>query len=114
MPGNDLTLIRLLAYMSVRHRAHAKAQALYEALLALDEDDRDAAKGLAWAHLEGGNPREALKVLDAIAGEPGSVVQLLRARALARLGQPEDAGAAMRAFLASRPRPGPGRQETLR
>jgi Flp pilus assembly protein TadD len=109
MPGNDLTLIRLLAYMSVRHRAFDKAQALYEALLALDGEDRDAARGLAWARLEAGQPREALKALDEMAGpgDPDAVVHLLRARAFARLGRPEDAGVAMRAFLASRPAPAP-------
>jgi hypothetical protein len=109
MPGNDLTLIRLLAYMSVRHRAFDKAQALYEGLLALDADDGDAARGLAWALLEAGRPSEALKVLDEIAGAAASaaVVHLLRARALARLGRPEDAQVAMRAFLAARPGPAP-------
>ncbi len=47
-----------------------------------------------------GKAQGALSVLDAITGpgEPGSVMQLLRARALAQLGQLEDAQVAMRAF----------------
>jgi Flp pilus assembly protein TadD len=104
MPRNDLTLIRLLAYMSLRFGAFAKSEALYAALLALAPHDGDAAKGLAWARLEAGRPQAALDALDQVAGpgEPGAVVQLLRARALARLGRTDDAGVAMRAFIALR------------
>ena len=104
MSRNDLTLIRLLAYMSLRFGAFAKAETLYAALLALAPDDADAAKGVAWARLEDGRPQAALDALDQVTGpgEPGTVVQLLRARALARLGRADDAGVAMRAFIALR------------
>lgn len=109
MPRNDLTLIRLLAFMMLRCGAHDRAQTLYAALRALDADDHEASKGLAWARIESGQPKAALDVLDEIVGpnEPGPVVQLLRARAFARLGHNEDAAVAMQAFIALR-HTGPG------
>jgi hypothetical protein len=111
MLRNDLTLIRLLAYMSVRFGAFAKAETLYAALLTLDPDDDDAAKGLAWARLEAGRPQAALDALDGAAGAPTAVTHLLRARALARLGRPDDAYVAMRGFLGLRDA---GKTETRR
>jgi hypothetical protein len=104
MPRNDLTLIRLLAFMMLRCGAHDRAQTLYASLRALDADDHEASKGLAWAQIEAGQSEAALNVLDEIVGpgEPGPVVQLLRARAFARLGRNEDAAAAMQAFIAQR------------
>lgn len=104
MRDDDQTLMRLLAYVYQQNGLPAKAEALYAALCALNPHDLDAAKGLAWARLELGKPKSALKVLDTIVGpnEPGAVVQLLRARALALLDQPDDAQVAMRAFLALR------------
>ncbi len=100
LQGDERTLVLLLAYIHVQHGAPEKAETLYAALLALAPDDTQAAKGLAWARLEMGKAQGALAVLDAITGpgEPSSVVQLLRARALAQLGQLEDAQVAMRAF----------------
>ncbi|WP_168735330.1 type III secretion apparatus assembly chaperone SctY [Pseudothauera rhizosphaerae] len=104
MQHDDRALMRLLAYVYLHNGMPEKAVALFAALRALDADDRDAAKGLAWAHLEADKPQAALKVLDTIVGpgEPGAVVQLLRARAFARLDQNDDAQVAMRAFLALR------------
>jgi len=102
--SDDQELTRLLAYVYLQNGVPAKAETLYAALLALDPDDRSAAKGLAWARLEADQPAAALKVLDAITGpgEPSAVVQLLRARAFARLDQADNAQVAMRAFLALR------------
>lgn len=100
LQGDERTLVLLLAYIHVQHGSPEKAETLYAALLALAPGDVQAAKSLAWARLEMGKAQGALSVLDAITGpgEPGSVMQLLRARALAQLGQLEDAQVAMRAF----------------
>ena len=104
MQEDERTLLLLLAYVHLQQGAPAKAETLYAALVALDSGDSLAAKGLAWARLEAGKPKAALAVLDGIVGpgEPGAVVQLLRARAFAQLGQIEDAQVAMRAFGAAR------------
>ncbi|MEJ0035259.1 MAG: hypothetical protein WDO68_04140 [Gammaproteobacteria bacterium] len=98
--SDERTLLLLLAYIHVQHGAAEKAEPLYAALLALAPDDAEAAKGLAWARLEMDGAQAALTVLDTIAapGEPGAVLHLLRARALARLGHVDDACVAMRSF----------------
>ena len=104
MQDDERTLMLLLAYVHLQQGTAAKAETLYAALVTLDSGDALAAKGLAWARLEAGKPKAALAVLDGIVGpgEPGAVVQLLRARAFAQLGQVEDAQVAMRAFGAAR------------
>jgi thioredoxin-like negative regulator of GroEL len=107
MRPDERTLILLLAGVHLQQGAAPKAETLYAALAALDPDDSEAAKGLARARLEAGKPQSALAVLDAITGpgEPGAVVQLLRARALVSLERLDDAGVAMRAFGALRAKP---------
>ncbi len=104
MHEDERTLMLLLAYVHLQHRAPAKAETLYAALAALDPSDGLAAKGLAWARLESGKPKAALAVLDSITGpgEPSAVVQLLRARAFAQMDALEDAQVAMRAFTTAR------------
>jgi predicted Zn-dependent protease len=104
MQEDERTLMLLLAYVHLQHGAPGKAETMYAALVALDAADTLASKGLAWAHLEAGKPKAALAVLDGIVGpgEPGAVVQLLRARAFAQLDQLEDAQVAMRAFAIAR------------
>jgi hypothetical protein len=103
-PDEERTVILLLAYVHLHNGAAHKAETLYAALHALAPHDAGVAKGLACARLALGKAAAALGVLDGITGpgEPGAVVQLLRARALAQAGQPEDARVAMRAFCASR------------
>ncbi len=100
MEAEQRTLILLLAYVHLQHRSPQKSETLYAGLLAMDEHDTEAAKGLAWARLAAGKPKAALGVLDGITGpgEPGAVVQFLRARAFVQLGLFEDAQVAMRAF----------------
>jgi hypothetical protein len=100
----ERTVILLLAYVHLYHGAAHKAETLYAALHALAPHDAGVAKGLAGAQLALGKAAAALGVLDGITGpgEPGAVVQLLRARALVHTGQMEDAQVAMRAFCTSR------------
>ncbi len=100
MEADERTLILLLAYVHLLHGAPQKSETLYAGLLALDAHDTEAAKGLAWARLETGKPKAALGVLDGIVGpgEPGAIVQLLRARAFVQLSLLEDAQVAMGAF----------------
>jgi Flp pilus assembly protein TadD len=104
MSRDERTLIQLLAFVHLRHGAPQRSESLYAALVAVDANDAEAAKGLAWARLEAGKAQAALDVLDGISGpaEPGAVVQLLRARAFAQLGRLEDARVSMRAFGALR------------
>jgi len=107
LSGDERTVMLLLAYVHLHNSAAHKAETLYAALRALVPDDPEASKGLACAQLALGKARAALGVLDSITGpgEPGAVVQLLRARALAQSGQQEDARVAMRAFCTSRATP---------
>jgi hypothetical protein len=100
----ERTVILLLAYVHLHHGAAHKAETLYAALHVLAPHDAGVAKGLACARLALGKAVAALGVLDGITGpgEPGAVVQLLRARALAQAGQLEDARVAMRAYCAAR------------
>jgi tetratricopeptide (TPR) repeat protein len=104
LPLEERMLVLLLAFLHLQQGAPQKAETLYGALLALDPQDAEAAKGLGSARLAMGKALEALAVLDTIVGpgEPSALVQLLRARAFARLGQLEDARVAMRAFGALR------------
>ncbi len=104
MEAEERTLILLLAYVHLQHGAPQKAEVLYAALAALDPGDAAAWKGLACARLESGKPKSALTALDGVTGpgEPGPLVQLLRARAFVQLGLLDDAQVAMRAFGASR------------
>ncbi|MQA40708.1 type III secretion apparatus assembly chaperone SctY [Rugamonas aquatica] len=104
MSSNALDLIQLLAYVYVQNGAPCRAESLYAALHVLEPDNSIVAKALAWASIEAGQPLQALKVLDGVVGprEPDALLQLLRARAFARLERDDDAHVAMQAFLALR------------
>jgi|GEM_PF-2207486 len=106
--ADERTLILLLAFVHLYHGAPQKAETLYAALVALDPDDAEAAKGLACALLDLRKAKAALDVLDGVTGpaEPSALVQLLRARAFVQLDHIEDAQVAMRAFTVQRGQPG--------
>ncbi|MFO1058394.1 MAG: hypothetical protein U1E53_15685 [Dongiaceae bacterium] len=92
--------LAVLAHVFIRHGRPERALPLLRVLFRLFPEDPDIAKGLAYAALAAGDAEGALAAADAwraaAAGEPGgALMELLRSRALARLGRQAEADRAL-------------------
>jgi predicted Zn-dependent protease len=110
--GPDLALdaaerqsLAVLAHVFIRHGRPERALPLLRALARLFPDDPDIAKGLAYAALAAGDAAGAMAAADAYRalrpGGPGAaLIELLRSRALSRLGRQAEAERALGRLLA--------------
>lgn len=94
-------LLRLLAFIYLQHGKTRQAAVLFQALHVLHPLDAAVTRSLACALLRTDQPAEALALLDPMLlhGEATALSELLRAQALASLGRPEQAAAAMQQFV---------------
>ncbi|MGY6268536.1 type III secretion apparatus assembly chaperone SctY [Achromobacter denitrificans] len=98
-------LLSLLAYVYLENNRPEKAAVLLNALRALGLADARELATLALSQLRAGKPETALSTLDALAmqGGVGAPFHLIRSQALLALERRDEAAAAMRAYVASRP-----------
>jgi predicted Zn-dependent protease len=111
MNPQALTVLHVLAYGFLHHAQADKAVALLEALDALRPGDPRILLTLATAHLRSGAANRALQVLGQVSSGESTpaTTELLRAQALAMLGQHAEARAAMETFLKRHPARAPAR-----
>jgi predicted Zn-dependent protease len=110
--GPDLALdeaerqsLAVLAHVFIRHGRVERALPILRALHRLFPGDPDVAKGLAYAALAAGDAEGALAAADAWraadpGGRGGALMELLRSRALARLGREAEAQQALARLVA--------------
>lgn len=100
----SLALLELLAFVYLQNRRPDHAAALLEALLATDGANERACGALALAQLRVGRPGAALTTLEraTLRTRIEPAFQLLRAQALGALRRPDEAAAAMAAFVDAR------------
>lgn len=107
-------LLSLLAYVYLENNRPEKTAVLLNALHALGMAEPRELATLALAQLRTGKPESGLSTLDTLAMQGGADApfHLIRAQTLLALERREEAAAAMRAYVASRP-PAPTETETI-
>lgn len=100
----SLALLELLAFIYLQNRRPESAATLLEALLATGAANERARGALALAQLRCGLPGAALATLEraSLRARLEPAFQLLRAQALGALRRPDEAAAAMAAFVDAR------------
>ncbi|MCY0387268.1 tetratricopeptide repeat protein [Robbsia sp. Bb-Pol-6] len=100
----SLALLELLAFVYLQNRRPDNAATLLEALLATGAANERACGALALAQLRIGRPGAALTTLEraTLRTRLEPAFQLLRAQALGALHRPDEAAAAMAAFVDAR------------
>ncbi|MGI4848990.1 MAG: hypothetical protein ACRYGK_12745 [Janthinobacterium lividum] len=104
LDGEQVDLLRLLAYVYLQHGKAGPAAVLFQAIHLLEPHDAAITRSLACSLLRDGQADEALALLDQLAfdGDFNALTELLRGQALARLGRGEEAAMAMHRFVALR------------
>ena len=97
-------LIALLSHIYLENDRPEKAAMLLNALDIFGQADTKQLTQLALAQLRAGKPESALNTLDRLAmnGRPDAAFHLVRAHTLLALSRADEAGAAMRAYVATR------------
>lgn len=83
--------LQILAHEYLRQRKTDRAQILLELLASMEPVNSELRLALAYALLCNDSPVEALKTLAALQSSRHAVAHLLRGRALAQTGRPQDA-----------------------
>jgi Flp pilus assembly protein TadD len=101
LTDDQMTLLHLLAYISLQNARPDRAVVLFDALEVLRPDRPEWLRGLAIAHLRKNTPQQALDALDRLAMSSGvdATFHLLRAQALVQLERNDEAALAMRSYL---------------
>jgi tetratricopeptide (TPR) repeat protein len=95
--------LRLLGYVLLRQGQAIDAVAVFKGLLRLDPGDRQAHRALISAHLAADDPEHALEQASSYVVRPNepraAALHLLRAQALWRLGQRQEARESLDRFI---------------
>jgi hypothetical protein len=99
------SLLRRLAHFYLGQNCPARAATLLSTLEMHGCGDRDTLAALAWAELRRGAAQAAIAALDRMDadGESHAAAHLIRARSLAAQHRVEEAGTAMRSYIAANP-----------